>query len=320
MQNDEPSQTPPLLAYDCVTPHYSTQEYLDSVIVNQCRCTQLANFEPFNDEDEDDSSPQYSVSLITRLWDIDTTITFSFLNGSSNQHMKVLICLNKWLQHSNVQLEHVPMGGDVRIKFSPNASWSYVGTNCKTVHGDRPTMQLGGIDESESSLTTSEMRTILHECGHMLGFVHEHQSPTRESQVTFDKKATVSYYADTWSPSKVERSVLRIHLEERLAAYSPFDDMSIMLYEIPACTNSERRHIARPSSLSPVDAAFATLLYPPSLSPNLPLLKHSLAIAGVPPCRQLHVLNSDSPQQFRSRFMTWNREARVAYSVVDHPA
>ncbi|KAK7677670.1 hypothetical protein QCA50_019361 [Cerrena zonata] len=181
-------------------------------------------------------------------------------------------------------------------------------------------MQLGGIDESESSPTSHELRSILHECGHMLGFVHEHQSPARASEVTFDRAATIAYYADTWTPSKVERTVLQIHLEEKLAAYSPFDEMSIMLYEIAACTNDERRHIDRPSKISCVDAAFANLLYPPPLSPNLPLLRHSLVIAGVPPCRLSLILEFDSPQQFRQRFMLWNREARVAYSVVNNRA
>ncbi|KAK7677652.1 hypothetical protein QCA50_019343 [Cerrena zonata] len=286
----------------------------------QCPCAQLTHFEPPRAHDDDIDTPEYSVSLTSRLWNIGSTITFSFANGNSIQHRKVLTCLSTWLQHTHLQFENVAVNGDVRIIFSPALSWSYVGINCKVVHPDRPTMQLGGIDNSDSRITAPELRSILHECGHMLGFVHEHQSPARAAQVTFDEKATVAYYADVWSPSKVERTVLHIHSEEQLAAYSPFDDMSIMLYEIPACTNREAKHIARPSTLSPIDAAFANLLYPPPLSPNLPLLKHSLSIAGVPPCRQTLILESDSPEQFRSRFMQWNREARVAYIIANNEA
>ncbi|KAK7689271.1 hypothetical protein QCA50_007962 [Cerrena zonata] len=122
------------------------------------------------------------------------------------------------------------------------------------------------------------------------------------------------------SPAKVDRSVLRIHLEERLAAYSPFDEMSIMLYEFAACTNRENRQFVKTSTLSSIDTAFATLLYPPSLAANLPILQHCLTIAGVPPCRQGSILESDSPQQFRMRFISWNREARVACSVVNSGA
>lgn len=109
-------------------------------------------------------------------------------------------------------IQNVAIGGDVRINFSFTSFWSYVGTNCKNVHADRPIIQLTSIDDSESRLTPHEMHSILHECGHMLGFVHEHQSPARVAQITFDHKgermlsltfrlifwlATVVYYADT---------------------------------------------------------------------------------------------------------------------------
>ncbi|KAK7677651.1 hypothetical protein QCA50_019342 [Cerrena zonata] len=171
-----------------------------------------------------------------------------------------------------------------------------------------------------SCLSTHEFRCILHDIGHMLGFVHEHQSPSRVTQVTYNDQATVLYYADIWSPLKVERSVLRIHAEERLAAYSPFDDISIMLYEIPPSTNDEGRHFPRPTTLSPIDKAFATLMYPPNPSANLDVLKNCLTLAGVPPPSQREILEVREPHQFRAKFTQWNRNARVAYRVRNHSA
>lgn len=108
-------------------------------------------------------------------------------------------------------------------------------------------MQLNNVCGEDIDISDIESRTILHECGHMLGFVHEHQSPARVKEFTYKKKgsrrtsttlallittsATIRYYADTCSPHTVKHNVLRLYDEQRLAAYSAFDDMSIMLFE-----------------------------------------------------------------------------------------
>ena len=49
-----------------------------------------------------------------------------------------------------------------------------------------PTMRLSGIDPIEPKMLHDEEYTILHECGHMLGFIHEHQSPASRFELTFD--------------------------------------------------------------------------------------------------------------------------------------
>ena len=46
-------------------------------------------------------------------------------------------------------------------------SWSYIGTDAATIPKESFTMNLGFVDRS----------TILHEFGHSIGLIHEHQSP-----------------------------------------------------------------------------------------------------------------------------------------------
>ena len=46
-------------------------------------------------------------------------------------------------------------------------SWSYLGTDATRVPKESFTMNLGFVDRS----------TVLHEFGHSLGLIHEHQSP-----------------------------------------------------------------------------------------------------------------------------------------------
>ena len=46
-------------------------------------------------------------------------------------------------------------------------SWSYIGTDALHIPKESKTMNLGFIDRS----------TVMHEFGHALGLIHEHQSP-----------------------------------------------------------------------------------------------------------------------------------------------
>lgn len=41
-----------------------------------------------------------------------------------------------------------------------------------------PTMNLVGIDEEETKITSEERGLILHQFGHVLGMVHEHPGPS----------------------------------------------------------------------------------------------------------------------------------------------
>ncbi|KAK7680607.1 hypothetical protein QCA50_016389 [Cerrena zonata] len=174
-------------------------------------------------------------------------------------------------------------------------------------------MQFHNIDGSNPTVSISELRSILHECGHMLGFIHEHQSPSRVHEFTYKTKATIHYYADTWSPTIIWDNVLRVHAEQHLTAYSPFDDMSIMLYEIPACINTQSKTIPRPSQLSAIDKAYATLLYPSTTTSHEATLRHTLRLVGVPLGRQNIIIAANGPTEFRAKFKEWNREARATH-------
>lgn len=61
-------------------------------------------------------------------------------------------------QHNSHCLRHVNTG---------QGSWSYLGTDATRVPKESFTMNLGFVDRP----------TVLHEFGHSLGLIHEHQSP-----------------------------------------------------------------------------------------------------------------------------------------------
>ena len=91
------------------------------------------------------------------------------------------------MKYANVNFQRVDHSADVRITFDPNGgSWSKLGTQCLLSQDPlESTMNLGTVTPS-SDFTQGEYGTILHEFGHVLGMLHEHQSPARGQRFTFN--------------------------------------------------------------------------------------------------------------------------------------
>ena len=106
------------------------------------------------------------------------SISYSFFGGTPKQQKKVDTVIPEWSQYANITFERVSdaaADAAVRITFDPQSgSWSYVGTVVKTIVNPRITMNLGWIDDSDG-LSPDEHGVIMHEWGHTLGLMHEHQ-------------------------------------------------------------------------------------------------------------------------------------------------
>jgi hypothetical protein len=75
-------------------------------------------------------------------------------------------------------------------------------------------------------------RSILHQFGHALGMVHEHQSPA--SNIPWDEEKVYNYYRAhyNWNRKAVYSNILRQY-DVTEANSIEFDPDSIMMYEIP---------------------------------------------------------------------------------------
>lgn len=161
-----------------------------------------------------------------KLWETGATIRVAFQGGSAEQRAMVQRVAVEWLKYANLTFKFTIEGdSDVRIAFDPSGgSWSFLGTDALAVPGKESTMNLGW--------TTRE--NILHEFGHVLGLVEEHQNP--KANIKWDiQKVMKSLKAapNFWSDAEIQDKVFRKFPREQLGDYRDFDPRSIMTFGFP---------------------------------------------------------------------------------------
>ncbi|THH32074.1 hypothetical protein EUX98_g2088 [Antrodiella citrinella] len=258
------------------------------------------------------------------LWDNGTIVTYSFgpgaFSGTHNQQRKVTEVIEEWSLYANITFVHKSTGGHVRITFNKAiGSWSYVGTQCLDVDAGEPTMNLGWISNSPS-LQLEESGTILHEFGHVLGMMHEHQSPARRGEITLNEKAVYAFYMRTqgWKRDLVKQQIIDTYDSRDISNYSKLDTKSIMMYFMPAEMNNEHIEIPPNTALTELDKAYMVIHYPRSSAPNAITrwsLSYALDVAAVDVAVKHEILaHSQDASAVRRIFSHWN----AAQHAVDY--
>lgn len=201
------------------------------------------------------------------FWRPGRTIRVRFMDGDPIAQQKVEAVARQWSDYANIKFD---FGDDpdaeIRISFQHPGSWSYLGTVALNIAKNEPTMNYGWLTAATADDEYS--RVVLHEFGHALGCIHEHQHP--ESPIPWDVDAVYAYYMgppNNWTKEQVDINVLN-----RYAAgdtqFSEFDPKSIMLYPV-----SDRLTIGdweipwRNKELSALDKSFMGQVYPSDAKP-----------------------------------------------------
>lgn len=168
-------------------------------------------------------------------WDPGTAITVAFLEGDESLRTRVREVAETWAGPDMANLFFNWVGGtdgDIRIAFKQGAgSWSYLGTVCREIDPPDPTMNYGWLtpDSPDDELK----RVVLHEFGHALGLIHEHQNP--EGGIDWNEAAVIADLSgppNNWDMDQIKTNVLN-HYDPDAVISTPVDKDSIMMYPIP---------------------------------------------------------------------------------------
>lgn len=196
-----------------------------------------------------------------KQWQNGRTLRVRFLDGDPTAQDRVAALWPEWSEHANIRFQRSDdPDAEIRISFLQPGSWSYIGTDALMVPLHRPTMNFGWL--TPTTPDAEYQRVVLHEFGHALGMIHEHQNPA--TTIPWNKEAVYAYYGgppNYWSPQQVETNLFQTY-DRTTTNFSEFDRDSIMLYPIPQALTLGEYEVGWNMELSEVDKAFMRRQYP----------------------------------------------------------
>lgn len=199
-----------------------------------------------------------------KMWSPGDVITVGFATGEASSFVinKVIEIAKEWETIANIKFKIVGLSGaQVRVGFAKDGtSWSWVGREVLTNPLGFKTVNFGWLDSSTSE--TEFRRIVLHEFGHALGFIHEHQSPT--AGISWDKEKVYAFFGkppNSWDRAKVDLNIFQKYSQSS-TNFSAYDPLSIMHYFFPAELTTDGTSFTSNSNFSSTDKQFAKTVYP----------------------------------------------------------
>lgn len=195
-------------------------------------------------------------------WKNGRRITVSFMGGRKEVKDRIIRHAKIWMDYANIEFDFTARKtpGDVRIAFDKNdGSWSLMGTDVLSEDKANPTMNFGWLTPTTDDLEYN--RVVLHEFGHTLGCIHEHERP--DNGIPWDKPKVYEYYKQTdgWSKEEVDSQVFDKYDISQIRA-NKLDKKSIMMYPVPEALSKGNFSIGWNNGLSEADKKFIAKLYP----------------------------------------------------------
>lgn len=182
-----------------------------------------------------------------------------FLDGDPFVQQKVQQIAKQWEEYCGMTLNFGNWRkADITITFRQNGSWSYIG---KSSSSYIPSMNFGWFSRNTSD--EEFHRTTLHEFGHALGLIHEHQNPNN-NPIRWNKPVVYAYFMrppNNWSKEQVDFNLFEAYDHDQING-TRFDPNSIMLYGFPRELTLDGYSTRSNSQLSELDKQLIQRTYP----------------------------------------------------------
>jgi serralysin len=210
-----------------------------------------------------DTQKHYKAAILKNSrWQPGDKITIRFLDGDPALQQRVQKVALEWTKIANLNFEFVDQAPtDIRISFTPgNGSWSYIGTVCQTIPEPQPTMNYGWLtaDSDDAELR----RVVLHEFGHAIGLIHEHQNP--KGGIHWNKPAVINDLSgppNNWDPATIENNMFKFYPLTDVIP-TDVDSQSIMMYPIPKAWTTDGFSAGLNGALTSTDKQLVASVYP----------------------------------------------------------
>ena len=208
---------------------------------------------------------QHAALVTAKKWKPGKVLPIAFRGGRQSDRNAILAAGAEWSHYANVKFTFTRDDGSsvLRVAFwdasDDGGSWSYVGTDALVIPPNEPTINIGWPDDPGRDL---------HELGHALGLIHEHQNPL--ARIPWNRPAVYAYYMgppNRWTREEVDTQVLAN--EDEPLTNGGYDRSSIMEYPIPAALLTDpRAAVGWNKVLSPGDKRLVGQVYPFQITPT----------------------------------------------------
>jgi hypothetical protein len=259
-----------------------------------------------------------AVVVRTLTWKPGELIKVCFRSGTPAARERVAKYASEWMRYANVKLEFGEPGnlrsckGDnseaIKVDFidsGPKSGfWSALGTLSRKDEHSLNLSYLGRDQlpvnrEGQSMPEAEARRLILHEFGHALGLLHEHQSPKANCGAEYYEEAVLAYGAlRGWPREQTIRNFKQYSEAPELNA-TEVDRKSIMHYSLPPWLfkQGEKSACYVPTNfdISDADREFMARVYPaaggrPVAAAGAPAPTVTRSAAAADPVREYEAL------------------------------